>query len=110
MGFTPDVRAAAIAVLLRRPQSTAALLDAMGEGALRVSELSLDQKRSLSSHPDAALREQAKELLERGGALPNADRAKVLAEYAAATTMPGNVTSGKIGFHETLCCVPHSEW
>ena len=71
---------AAITVLLKRPESTDSLLTLIENGQLLLSELSLEQKQTLSNHPVTETRERAKTILERGGALPNTDRQKVLTE------------------------------
>ncbi|HEX4149786.1 MAG TPA: glycosyl hydrolase, partial [Pirellulales bacterium] len=54
-GFTPAARAAAVRVLLSRPDLTGALLGAVEHGQLQLTDLSLDQKQSLAAYPDKAL-------------------------------------------------------
>src|SRR5206468_9424308 len=78
--MTPSIRVAGFALVLSRPEWTKELLARADRGELQLSELSLDQKQALAEHPDRAVRRQARELLKRGGALPNADRQKVLDE------------------------------
>jgi putative heme-binding domain-containing protein len=93
--LTPATRSAGIAVLLSRPAWTTALVDALAAGTLRWTDLSLDQKRTLSDHPDAAIRKRSRALLAEGGVLPNADRRKVLDELLPLTTQKGDVVRGK---------------
>ena len=76
--LTPTVRKSAIQTALTRPDWSSALIDAIEQGTVQLSELSLDQQQKLARHPDPKAKATAKMLLERGGALPNADRAKVL--------------------------------
>ncbi len=96
--LTPAPRTAAIGVLLARPESTSVLLSTIDKGDVLLAELSLDQKQALMDHPDQALRKRAREILNRGGAIPNADRQAVLNSMIAATKRSGNVTAGKAVF------------
>jgi putative membrane-bound dehydrogenase-like protein len=93
--LSPAPRLAIIRVLLRRPASTAYLLEAIEKNQIPLNDLSLDQRQALASHPDKKLADQAKKLLDRGGALPSADRAKVLAQFAAAAHQKGDAVKGK---------------
>ncbi|KAA5547161.1 c-type cytochrome [Roseiconus nitratireducens] len=98
--LTPGVKKVAYEQLLRRPQSTMALLDAADAGTVSLDQLALDQKQSLRSHPSQQIAERAKEILERGGSLPNADRQEVLNDYLVSTKSEGDVTAGKAVFKE----------
>jgi len=107
--LTPRTRAAGIAVLLSRPQSTKALLDAVDKGDVQLAELSLDQKQALAVHPDRGIRNRAKKILARGGALPNADRQKVLAELMPVVKETGDPAAGKLVFKKQCAkCHVHS--
>jgi putative heme-binding domain-containing protein len=97
-GLTPSTRAASLGVLLSRPEWTRALLDSADQGKVRLTELSLDQKQALAEHPDRALRRRARELLARGGVLPNPDRQKVLEELLPITKEKGDPAAGKVVF------------
>ncbi|MFP6693664.1 MAG: PVC-type heme-binding CxxCH protein, partial [Pirellulales bacterium] len=96
--LTPRTRTAGIAVLLSRPQSTASLLDAVDQGVVQLAELSLDQKQALAAHPTEAVRNRARQLLKRGGALANPDRQKVLAQLLPITEETGDPAAGKLVF------------
>jgi putative membrane-bound dehydrogenase-like protein len=96
--LTPQTRIAGVAVLLSRPESTQALLKAIDDGDVLLSELSLDQKQALMAHPSESIRKQARRLLGRGGALPNADRQAVMQSMMPATTQEGDVANGKVVF------------
>lgn len=93
--FTPSNRTAAIAILMSRPKSTKALLAAVEAGDVLLAELSLDQKQALMAHPRNDIKRTARELLSRGGALPNADRQAVLKNMMSVTTRKGDVAKGK---------------
>ncbi len=109
LSFTPAVRTVAIRVLLARPQSAKALLDALDRGALQLSDLALDQKQALATHPDRSLRDRATALLKRQGGLPNADRQKVLDELHAVTERMGDAVAGKEVFKKQCAkCHMHS--
>ena len=45
---TPAARSLAIRILLNRPASTRALLDAIDKGTVRLADLALDQKQALA--------------------------------------------------------------
>jgi putative heme-binding domain-containing protein len=74
------------------------LLAAIDSGKLQVSDLALDQKQALADHPDQRVRRQALAILKRGGALPSADRLKVIEEYEPAIKTKGDADAGKIVF------------
>jgi len=75
---TPTLQKRIIRTLLARAETTQALLNGIDSGAMRIGDLSLDQKRGLSEHPNKAIRERATKLLSADGGLPNADRQKVI--------------------------------
>jgi putative membrane-bound dehydrogenase-like protein len=107
--LTPQTRAAGIRMLLSRPRSTAALLDAVDQGTLQLAELSLDQKQALAAHPDANVRRRARQILSRGGALPNPDRQKILAQLLPITKETGDPAAGKEVFKKQCSkCHVHS--
>ncbi len=96
--LTPQTRIAAIGVLLARPDSTQALLQAIANGDVLLAELSLDQKQALMAHPNEDIKKLTRRLLSRGGALPNADRQAVLTSMIPATKRKGDVAAGKAVF------------
>ena len=107
--LTPAARQAGITVLLARPGSTRALLDGVDKGVVQLSELSLDQKQALARYPDRRLRLRARRLLDQGGALPRADRKKVLDELVEVTRQRGDVVNGKLVFkNQCSKCHVHS--
>jgi putative membrane-bound dehydrogenase-like protein len=107
--FTPAVRAAALRVLLARPQTTEAFLKAVEDGQLQLTDLSLDQKQALANHPDQSIRRRAGRLLSATGGLPNPDRQKVLDELHAVVEKTGDPAAGKEVFKKQCAkCHTHS--
>jgi putative membrane-bound dehydrogenase-like protein len=96
--LTPATRAAGLGILLTRPEWTCELLASAEKNQVRLVDLSLDQQRALSDHPDPRIRFRARQLLSRGGALPNPDRLKVLAEWLPVTKDKGDAVAGKAVF------------
>lgn len=105
--LTPAARGQALTVLLGRPEWTRALLTKIEEGQAQLADLSLEQKQSLAAHPDRRLAGRARQLMERGGALPSADRQKVLDELMPLVSRAGNVEQGKAVF-KTQCAKCHT--
>jgi putative heme-binding domain-containing protein len=107
--FTPAVRPAALRVVLGRADWTRTLLRAMNENKIRLTDLSLEQRRTLAEHPDRAIARQARTLLERGGGLPNADRQKVVDEFLPLIKKEGDPVAGKLVFKNNCAkCHKHS--
>jgi putative membrane-bound dehydrogenase-like protein len=100
-GLTPSLRAACYSVLLGRPSWTRALLQKASRGEIRLTELSLDQRQALAHHPNRTIRARTQELLQRGDALPNPDRQKVLDELLPITKLTGDPAAGKLVFKNT---------
>jgi putative membrane-bound dehydrogenase-like protein len=107
--WPPSTRNAALRVLLSKPDSTRALLNALEAGTVPIGELVLDQKQALASHPDAAIAKRAKAILAKGGGLPNADRQKVVEELLPITKQTGDPAAGKLMFTKhCAACHQHS--
>jgi putative membrane-bound dehydrogenase-like protein len=92
--FTPQVRRQAVDILLRRPEWSRALLEALEARTLSASDLSTSQSQQLAGHPDKTLAERARALLAQGGGLPNPDRQKVLESLLAVTEKTGDAAHG----------------
>ncbi len=108
-GWTPALRQQAFDVLLRRGSWTTSLLDSLDQARLQVSDLTLEQRRALASHPSDSIRKRAVALFERGGALVSPDRQSVLEQYRAAIERSGQVARGKQVFTQTCAkCHRHS--
>ena len=106
---TPQVRLAGIELLLGHRNTIATLLDAVDSGAIQLAELSLDQRQNLTRHPDHNIRRRAERLLERGGALPNADRQQVIGQFLAIADIRGDAAAGRVAFNKVCAkCHRHS--
>ncbi len=107
--LTPTLRSDVLSVLLKRPQTTTDLMEAISKGFITVGDLSLDQRQSLRSHPDRAIRTAAEKLLAASGGLVSADRQKVLDAYSATTHSTGDAKAGKQLFTKNCAnCHKHS--
>lgn len=107
--MTPAAKAAAIRVLLGRPQTTEVLLAAIADRKLDFGELTLEQRQSLASHPNREIARRAQEMLASGGGLPNPDRQKVLDELMPLTEETGDALAGKeVLKKQCLKCHTHS--
>jgi len=98
--YTPAAQAQALAVLLRRPEWTAALLDALEQDRVPPGSLSVEMETRLSQHPDAKLRERAAALLARAGRLSNTDRQQILDEFLPLADRRGDAAAGKQVFEK----------
>ena len=79
------------------------------KGTADLGVLSLDQKQALAAHPDRQIARQARELLAKGGGLPNADRQKVVEELMPLTQKKGDAAAGKVVFTKQCAkCHTHS--
>jgi putative membrane-bound dehydrogenase-like protein len=108
-GWPPSARAAALHLLLGRPDATRALLDALDKGVVPLGELTLDQKQALAAHPDRAIAGRSRRILERGGGLPSADRQKVVDQLLPLTRKTGDAVAGKAVFTKHCAtCHMHS--
>jgi uncharacterized protein len=96
--LTPSARATALSSILGRADWIRELFDAVQKGQAQLTELSLDQRQALLAHPDRNLQRRARDLLAKGGALPNADRQKVLDELEPITKLKGDALAGKLVF------------
>lgn len=103
--FSPAARNTAIALLLRRPAWTEALLDAVDAGDLRADDLALDQRQQLSLHPDKRLAERANKLFGE----VHSDRAEIVHEFLKLANQRGDRAHGKEVFTQQCAkCHRHS--
>lgn len=96
--MTPSARESAIDVMLARPETTDDFLDAVDDGEIQLSALSLEQKQKLANHPDSKIQTRSKKMLASGVGLPNPDRQKVVEELKYVTHEKGDVELGKAVF------------
>ncbi len=62
---------------------------------MELAELTLDQKQALAAHPNDGIAAVAKELLARGGRLPDPGRQKILKQLLPLTRQRGDVKQGE---------------
>jgi putative membrane-bound dehydrogenase-like protein len=103
----PDAKANAFNVLLGRPEWTRTLLRAAAARPDLIADLSLDRKQALLAHPNRRIREQAGRIMQAGGALPDADRQKVLEELLPIAQAHGDAVAGKAVFTK-YCATCHT--
>jgi putative membrane-bound dehydrogenase-like protein len=107
--LTPAARSAGIGVLLTRGDWARKLVAAIDAGKLQITDLALDQKQALAEHADPAVRKSAVALLRRGGALPSADRQKVIEEFLPLIKEKGDAAAGKVVFtNQCAKCHTHT--
>jgi len=108
-GMTPSIRAQAIVALLRKAEWTGALLGAIESGSIQLAELSLDQQQNLAAHPDKQLARRAKQMIEQGGGLPDADRQKVIEELSKVVLAGGDAERGALVYKQQCAkCHKHN--
>jgi len=98
--YTPAAQSQAIAVLLRRPEWTVALLEALETDRVPAGALSVEMETRLSQHRDAKLRERAKAFLAGAGRLTNPDRQVILDELLPLADRRGDVVAGKVVYEK----------
>lgn len=91
----PTLRTDVIAVLMKRPKTTQELLDSMKKGQVSIGDLTLDQRQSLTAHPDRPIRAAAEAIMKAAGGTISADRQKVVEAYSAIAHKKGDATVGK---------------
>jgi uncharacterized protein len=107
--LAPSVRARVLRALLGRTDWIPALVDALERNEARVSELALDQKQALASHPNRDVAARARKLLAQGGGLPDPDRQKVLDRLGPLLEEGGDPAHGKVVYQQQCAkCHIHS--
>ncbi len=94
-GYAPAARREVVETLLSRPDRTLNLLDAIGKNQISPNELDPARVRALKTHPTAAIRTKAEAVLK---GTVNADRAKLVAEYAQALELKADAERGRAVF------------
>ncbi len=107
---TPALRKQVIEILMRRPEWTRSLVDAIEADTIASNDLAIDQSQRLAEHPDKTLAERAKAVFARGGRLPSPDREKVITELLPLTKQSGDAALGKLVFEKNCSkCHRHGE-
>jgi putative membrane-bound dehydrogenase-like protein len=101
--YTPALRREVTEALLRQPDRIKVLLKEVEAGRVKPGDIDATRIRQLLNHGQAAIRDQARKLLQ--GSLP-ADRKDVLARYQTALEKEGNPTRGREIFKKN-CATCH---
>jgi putative membrane-bound dehydrogenase-like protein len=108
--LTPALRKQSLEILLRRPEWTGTLVEALEHDTLAPTDLAIDQAQRLIGHPDKTLAERARTVIDRGGRLPSADRQQVLASLLPLCDQTGNAAQGRVVFEKNCAkCHKHGE-
>lgn len=101
--LSPRTKSDAIDMLLRRQGMTERLLNAMSEGDVGKSVLTLDQRQRLLRSRNKEIKSLASKLF--GGEI-SANRKQVIADYRQALELPSDVARGEKAFKK-LCMACH---
>jgi putative membrane-bound dehydrogenase-like protein len=101
--YGPALRREVLDVLTARPDRAVKLLEAVEKQTVAASELDPARVQQLKAHPNAAVRSKAAAVLKVS---VNADRAKVVVEYAKALELKGEAARGK-GVFKMHCAACH---
>ncbi len=106
-GYSPPARERAVNALLAQKNRVPMLLKAIEDGQVETAALDGGARSHLYEDPDPAISHKARSLLESS----NSDRAKVVASYHDATTLPGDSGHGKKLFedHCAKCHMPRRQ-
>lgn len=103
--LSPGQKRAALGILLRRPEWSGALLDAVAGGKVLRNDLGQEHWQQLRNNPDKGLASRARELADGGGTI-SADRQEVVQKLSGAARINGDVARGKEMFAAN-CAVCH---
>jgi putative heme-binding domain-containing protein len=101
--FTPRLRSVAAEVLFSRTEWTTQLLDAVEQGDVARGDIDPARVDLLKAHPDKDLQKRAAKVF---AGVSVAQRADVVAAYAEATKLPGDVSRGRLAFRK-VCAACH---
>jgi putative membrane-bound dehydrogenase-like protein len=102
-GYTPALKSQVLDLLLSRDAWRDELLSALEKKGVPPGHIDAARRQRLLTHKDAEVRKRAAKVFE---GTTNADRQKVLKDYAEVATMKGDATRGKAVF-EKRCSVCH---
>ncbi len=94
--LSPDVRAAALAILLDHPERVRALLNAVESGAVERAALDHQQKQFLRNYPREQIRQQAAQVLEAD----TTDREALVEEYLPILELEADPINGREVFRQ----------
>jgi len=101
--YGPSLKREVLDALMARTDSLLQLLAAVEKGTIAPGDLDLARVQQLKAHPVSAVKSKAISLFK---SQVNADRAKVVTEYASIVDLKGNVENGKTLFKKN-CAACH---
>ncbi len=104
--FTPAVRVAAAALLLRRAEWSNAFLDAIETGTIKRMDLTVEQWSQFANNPQPGVAERALKLAGTSGAV-SADRVEIVKRLLPLAKEPGDPVRGREVF-KANCAVCHT--
>lgn len=104
--FTPGARRSAVQTLMRRPEWTRELLEAVDKGNIARGDLGAEQWAQLKSNPNRVIARRAERLMEAGNAI-SADREEIVKKLLPVAKEKGDPVRGKEVFAAT-CAVCHA--
>ena len=102
----PSLASGVLRLLLNRAETTLALLDAIEQGQIQFSDLQLDQRQAILSHPDRAIARRAGELMKARGALVASNRQALVDEWLPVTEKKGDLENG-VAIYKKHCAQCH---
>jgi len=102
-GWNPQVRAAAMDLLLARPDRSMSLLQAVQDGKIGKADLSMNQVDLLRGHRDAQVKKLAASVFPME---EKESRESVVARYQQALAMKGDAEKGRVKY-EAVCISCH---
>jgi uncharacterized protein len=103
--YTPGARRTAVQTLMRRPEWTREMLDAVEKNTISRGDLGVEQWSQLKSNPNRMISRRAERLMEAGNAV-SADREEIVKKLLPVAKEQGDAKRGKEVF-TTTCAVCH---
>lgn len=103
-GFSQDLKAAAIAVLISQTKTSYALLQAIQSGTIPHSDIPLSTAAMLRNHSDLKVKALAAKALPIHEAIP---RQTIVERYQSALRLTGDKQRGKVVFTNSACFTCH---
>ncbi|GEP44017.1 hypothetical protein BGE01nite_33080 [Brevifollis gellanilyticus] len=100
--LTPSLKQKSFETMMKRPEATSALLDAVKAGTIKPESFSPGDVARLRSHPNKPIAKRANDLFQ----INNAAKDAIIAKLAPEVEKPGNTANGKMLF-TAACAVCH---